>query len=147
MDVSSEDGASGGLTAVSTTSLRIDPVAVGTELLSVGIVLVLGPVEDVLHKAPIGGIVTRSPLIQQRLKNRVASNISLSHDDSRSRDRCPGRVEVASLKEHVPIRAKNLPLTPSDSALNSEEALLRCLRKAGTVGVESPVHKHPPVIG
>ena len=73
MDVSSEGGVAGGLTAVSTTSLRISPLAVGKEVLSVGIVLVLGPVEDVLHEAPIGGVVTRSPLIQQRLKNRVAS--------------------------------------------------------------------------
>ena len=113
---------------------------------SVGIVLVLGPVEDVLHEAPIGGVVTRSPLIQKGLKNRVASNLSLSHDDSRSRNRCPSRVEVASLEEYVPIRAKDLPLTPSDSALNNEEALLGA-SESGTGRRRVAGPNRPPVIG
>ena len=54
MGVSSEGGVVAGMTAVSTTSLRISPLAVGNEVLSVGIVLVLGPVEDMLHEATMG---------------------------------------------------------------------------------------------
>ncbi|MGH9197952.1 MAG: hypothetical protein ACRD1T_19720 [Acidimicrobiia bacterium] len=100
-----------------------------------------------LQEALIGGVVARSALIQGRLKNRVI-RISPSVTTipglgteayAASKSQC--------LEEHVPIRAKDLACSPSDSALNDEEALLRYLREAGTVGVESPVHKRPPVIG
>ena len=104
MDVSSEGGAAGGLTGIDHVpddkpdgGLKGSPLSWGRPRPRSS--------RDMLHEASIGGVVTRSPLIQQRLKNRVASNLSLSHDDSRSRNRCPGRVEVASLKEHVPIFA------------------------------------------
>ena len=109
--------------------------------LSVGFVLVLRPCEEGLRETPIGPVVTRSPLVEERSKNGVPSNLLLRYDDSRPRDGGPCGIEIARFQEHMPVVARDLALTPPDNALKHEETLRRYLSKAGTVCVEPPVHK------